>query len=343
MNHKFFSGMSLLARFTLISFLVILLIAMGLAWRLESVLERDALTAVAQAAADQATGILDKNLTAADLQARLPEERYQEVDALIRNTLLTANIVRIKIWNLDGLLVYSDDRTIMGKFFPIDEELQDAFRGEIVSHISDLQAEENVSEQSQYSELFEIYVPLQPFDSQDILGAYEVYYDLSKLRPRLLRIRYTVWSGVGLAFLILYGSLFLVIRNASRELIQRNKEYQASLVNERRERELSERLERVSRALSEILDLRSLLDLICRESVDVFKTQSAFLWLLEGGELIGFSAYGAGADQFIGMRYPIYDPQLLGARVARERKPILIKDAKNSTEVDQKMIHLFQI
>ena len=343
MNHKFFSGMSLLARFTLISFLVILLIALGLAWRLESVLERDALTAVAQAAADQATGILDKNLTAADLQARLPEERYQEVDALIRNTLLTANIVRIKIWNLDGLLVYSDDRTIMGKFFPIDEELQDAFRGEIVSHISDLQAEENVSEQSQYSELFEIYVPLQPFDSQDILGAYEVYYDLSKLRPRLLRIRYTVWSGVGLAFLILYGSLFLVIRNASRELIQRNKEYQASLVNERRERELSERLERVSRALSEILDLRSLLDLICRESVDVFKTQSAFLWLLEGGELIGFSAYGAGADQFIGMRYPIYDPQLLGARVARERKPILINDAQNSTEVDQKMIHLFQI
>jgi putative nucleotidyltransferase with HDIG domain len=343
MNPKSFSGMSLLTRFTLISFLVILLIALGLAWRLESVLERDALRAVAQNAADQATNILGKNLTAADLQTPLLEERYQEVDALIHNTLLTANIVRIKIWNLDGLLVYSDDRTIMGKFFPIDEELQGAFRGELATHISDLQAEENIREQSQYSELFEIYVPLQPSDSQEILGAYEVYYDLSRLQPRLLRIRYTVWSGVGLAFLVLYGSLFLVIRNASRELIQRNKEYQTSLVNERRERELSERLERVSRALSEILDLRSLLDLICRESVDVFKTQSAFLWMLEGGELIGFSAYGAGADRFIGMRFPIYDPQLLGARVARERKPILINDAPNSPEVDQKMIRLFQI
>ena len=144
----------------------------------------------------------------------------------------------------------------------------------------------------------------------------KVYYDLSKLQPRLTRIRYTVWSGVGIGFLILYGALFLVMRNASRELIQRNKENQILLVQERRERELSERLERLSRALSEILDLRKLLDLICRESVDVFNTNTALLWLLEEGELVGFSAYGPGAEQFIGMRFPIYDPHLLGARVA---------------------------
>jgi HD-GYP domain-containing protein (c-di-GMP phosphodiesterase class II) len=269
--------------------------------------------------------------------------RYQEVDSLIHDTLLNANIVRIKIWNLDGLLVYSDDKTIMGKTFPLDEELQEAFQGVVASNISNLQAEENIEERGQYSKLFEIYVPLQPGDSEDILGAYEVYYDLSQLQPRLTHIRYTVWSGVGLAFLGLYAALFLVIRNASSELIQRNKEYRAILVEERRERELSERLERVSRALSENLDLRKLLDLICRESVDVFKTHSAFLWLLEGGELIGFSAHGAGADRFIGMRFPIYDPQLLGARVARERKPILLNDAPNSTEVDQKMIALFRI
>jgi HD-GYP domain-containing protein (c-di-GMP phosphodiesterase class II) len=343
MIHKFFSGMSLLARFTLASFLITLAIAMGLAWRLESALERDALSAVAQNTADQATHILNKNLTAADLAAPLLGKRYDELDELIHNTLLSADIVRVKIWNRDGLLVYSDDKNIMGKVFPIEVDMQEAFSGEIATDISNLQAEENVDEQGIYTELFEIYVPLQPIDSDTILGAYEVYYDLSKLQPRLMRIRYTVWSGVGIAFLILYGTLFLIIRDASQELIQRNKENQILLVNERRERELSERLERLSRALSEILDLRKLLDLICRESVDVFKTNSAFLWLLEGGELVGFSAYGSGADQFIGMRVPIYDPHLLGARVARERKPILINDAPNSTGVDQTMTKLFDI
>ncbi len=343
MIHKFFSGMSLLARFTVISLFVTLLIAVGLAWRLELVLERDALAAVAQNTADQATTILNKNLTAADLKTPLPEDRYHEVDTLIHNTLLSANIVRIKIWNRDGLLVYADDKNLMGRTFPVETELQEAFSGDIATNISNLQAEENIAERGQYSELFEIYVPLKPAGSKEVLGAYEVYYDLSPLQPRLRRIRYTVWGGVGIAFLILYGTLFLIIRNASGELVQRNRENQALLVKERRERELSERLERLSRALSEILDLRKLLDLICRESVDVFNTQAAFLWLLEGGELIGFSAYGPGADRFIGMRFPIYDPQLLGARVARERKPILVNDAPNSTIVDQKMIELFDI
>jgi HD-GYP domain-containing protein (c-di-GMP phosphodiesterase class II) len=343
MIRKFFSGMSLLARFTLVSFFITLLIATGLAWRLELALERDALSAVAQNTADQATHILNKNLTAADLETALSGKRYEEIDTLIHNTLLSADIVRVKIWNRDGLLVYSDDKNIMGKAFPIEVDLQEAFNGEIATDISKLQAEENIGERGLYRELFEIYVPLHPTDSDAILGAYEVYYDLSKLQPRLLRIRYTVWSGVGITFLILYGTLFLLIRNASRELVQRNKENRALLVTERRERELSERLERLSRALSEILDLRKLLDLICRESVDVFNTHSAFLWLLEGGELVGFSAYGPRADQFIGMRAPIYDPQLLGARVARERKPILVNDAPNSTEVDQKMIKRFDI
>ncbi len=343
MIHTYFSRLSLLARFTLVSFFITLLIAMGLAWRLELALERDSLSAVAENTAQQAMNILNKNLTVADLQTALHGKRYEEIDTLIHNTLLSADIVRIKIWNRDGLLVYSDDQNIVGKVFAVGEDVQEAFGGEIASEVSDLQAEENVEERSQYTELFEIYVPLEPADSQEILGAYEVYYDLSKLGPRLTRIRYTVWSGVGIGFLILYGTLFLVMRNASRELIQRNKENQILLVKERRERELSERLERLSRALGEILDLRKLLDLICRESVNVFKTHSAFLWLLEEGELVGFSAYGPGADQFIGMRFPIYDPQLLGARVARERKPILINHAMDSAEVDHKLVERFDI
>ena len=343
MIRNYVSRLSLLARFTLVSLFLTLLIAVGLAWRLEVILEQDALSAVAENTVSQTANILDKNLTTADLESALGGQRYDEIDALIHNTLLSADIVRVKIWNRDGLLVYSDDKSILGKVFPIGEDMQAALRGETAAEVTDLQSEENVDERGEYSKLFEVYVPLKPAGSQDILGAYEVYYDLAKLQPRLIRIRYTVWGGVGVAFLILYGTLFLLIRNASRALVQTNKENQVLLVTERNERELSERLERVSRALSEILDLRKLLDLICRESADVFDTQAVFLWLLEGGELTGFAAYGPGAERFIGMKVPIYDPQVLGARVARERKPILVNDAPHSPGADPRLTKLFAI
>jgi len=339
---NFPSRLSLLARFSLISFFVTLVIATGLAWRLESTLENDALSAIAQNTADQAANILDKSLTISDLGGPIQGQRYTELDTLIHGTLLSSNIVRIKIWNRDGLIVYSDEKSIVGRTFPISTELQEALRGEIATEISSLDAEENVSERGLYSKLFEIYVPIQTADSETVPGVYEVYYDLSKLQPRLTRIRYVVWGGVGIGFLLLYGTLFLLIRNASHDLLQRSSENQRLLIAEHKQRELSETLERVSRALSESLDLRKLLDLICRESVDIFDAQAAYLWFLEGGELIGFSAHGPGSEQFIGMRYPIYDPHLLGARVARERKAILIHDAPNSNFVDQKMLELFK-
>src|SRR5215216_5166651 len=167
MIRQFLSGRSLLTRFTLVSFFITLLIAAGLAWRLEVALEADALSAVAENTAHQATNILNKNLTTADLQAALDEQRYDEIDTLIHNTLLSADIVRIKIWNREGLLVYSDDKDIMGKVFPLEEDLEEAFDGEIASDVTDLQSDENIDERGQYSELFEIYVPLKPADSQE--------------------------------------------------------------------------------------------------------------------------------------------------------------------------------
>src|SRR5215217_9131886 len=162
MIRKTFSALSLLARFTLVSLFITLLIATGLAWRLELALERDALSAVAENTADQARHILSKNLTAADLETALGGQRYEQIDTLIHDTLLSTDIVRIKIWNRDGMLVYSDDQNIMGKVFSVEEDMQEAFHGEIASDVTNLESAENIDEQGQYTELFEIYVPLEP-------------------------------------------------------------------------------------------------------------------------------------------------------------------------------------
>src|SRR5262245_5982401 len=102
MLRQFFERWSLLSRFTFISFCVAFLIVAAVAWGLEHTLEREILQEVAENTAGQASNILDANLTAADLKDSLPLERYNQIDSLIHNTLLSSNIVRIKIWNRDG-------------------------------------------------------------------------------------------------------------------------------------------------------------------------------------------------------------------------------------------------
>jgi hypothetical protein len=67
-------------------------------------------------------------------------------------------------------------------------------------------------------------VPIRLAGSDQVVGAYEIYHDLSVLDPIIASTRRFVWFGVGLGFLVLYGALFVLVRNASRELTRRNNE-----------------------------------------------------------------------------------------------------------------------
>jgi GAF domain-containing protein len=121
---------------------------------------------------------------------------------------------------------------------------------------------------------------------------------------------------------------------------------QRLLLAERAGRQLAEALGRVALAMNATLDLPALLDLICRESTVLFQVQTAFFWLLEGSELIGFAAHGEGREQWVGRRVLLADPITLGPRVIRERRPIYVNDisaAIRSNEVNAGLVEQFHI
>ena len=216
--------LSLLAKFSLISFSILAAIAIALALGIQRHFEKMALQQEAGNAAEQVATLLNLNLRLADMEGSLDPVRYEQIDALIRQNILSKHIVRIKIWNRNGIVVYSDKKDLVGRRFPVEEELREALDGKMAMEISNLEKEENVYERGLYSRLMEIYVPLQPIDSPQVAGAYEIYHNLSTLEPHLAEMRRFVWASIGLGFIILYGSLFMLVRNASREITRRNKE-----------------------------------------------------------------------------------------------------------------------
>ncbi|HJS29800.1 MAG TPA: GAF domain-containing protein, partial [Anaerolineales bacterium] len=128
-----------------------------------------------------------------------------------------------------------------------------------------------------------------------------------------------------------------------REREIREAEREALLESEKGQREVSEVLGRVGAALSATLDISDLLNLIARESSALYKVDSAFVWLLEGEDLVGLAGFGPGSDEFIGLRIPARDSITVGARVILEQQPIFINDAPSSTEVNQVLIERFHI
>jgi len=216
--------LSLLSKFSLISFLLMAAIAFVLGWGIQRHLEKSSLEQEAENAGDHVATFLKQNLQLADFSGPLDPNRCAQIDNLIRQNILGRHIVRVKIWNRDGLVVYSDAKDLVGRRFPVEGELREALAGKIAMEISDLRKEENVAERGPFSRLMEIYVPLRPMDSPQVVGAYEIYHDLSPLGSHLTGLRRFIWASMGLGFVLLYGLLFTIVSKASRELIRRGEE-----------------------------------------------------------------------------------------------------------------------
>jgi len=83
-------------------------------------------------------------------------------------------IVRIKIWDRNYKIIWSDLTGLIGQSFPNYEEVAEALDGEVAFEIvGDQQKAESISER-QYTELSETYVPYADKDGK-IAGVIEVY------------------------------------------------------------------------------------------------------------------------------------------------------------------------
>ncbi|HEY3247077.1 MAG TPA: HD domain-containing phosphohydrolase [bacterium] len=215
-----FGRLPLLTRFTLVSLTVTILIAVGFTLLIYRQIERETLESAAETAADAVTFIISPVVSAKDFSGATPqniklwEERVQRI-------LGTANIVRVKVWSKKGEVIYSDDPSIIGKAYPLSDEheLAEALEGETEMEVSDLQKSENVAERH-FGRLLEVYIPIKPPDSNQIEGVYEVYTSFLPLQARINRLERAVWTGSAIAFTLLFGSLFLLVRGASRQLNQ---------------------------------------------------------------------------------------------------------------------------
>jgi signal transduction histidine kinase len=209
------TGLSLLARFTLTGLALTIAIAVVLGWALGRELERFALGQEAERAADKVGALIDPFLRPEDLDAPMTPERYAQLDELVRARMERQHVVRIKFWGTDGTVRYSTDRSEIGqRFDPAgNDELREALEGEVASELAEPGKEENAGERG-YGRLMEVYVPIR-LGGEQVVGAYELYHDLELVSPRIERLRLVLWSSIAVAFLVLYLSLYGLVRQAS--------------------------------------------------------------------------------------------------------------------------------
>ncbi|MHB8923612.1 MAG: HD domain-containing phosphohydrolase, partial [Thermoleophilia bacterium] len=287
--------------------------------------------------------VLDKNLSPSDLAAPPDRARLQQIDALFRNEITLEHIVRIIIFSRSGQIIYSDDMGMVGQSISIDEKLENALDGHVVSDIT-APTEELGEHHGQHNKLIEVYAPISIQGSDEVQGVYEIYHDMGVLDSQIAAMRRSVGLILGLGIAVLYISLFGIVRNASRKLIRTSEENLGLYEKESARRAELAALYEISRELS-TADPRSdeILNIIVRSAAETIHSSYAIALLIENGNVVGRATYPVRAD------IPNLDFQCIPAanlpflqRVIEHDEPVIVKSSEvnDLTETERKTLTL---
>jgi two-component system, NarL family, sensor kinase len=108
--------------------------------------------------------------------ARGDPRARRRLDRLVRERVLRAPVVRVKLWNADGRILYSDEPRIVGLRYGLDgAELRALRRGGTDAEVSDVSRPENMYEHGR-GKLLEVYHGIRTRGGQRLLfESYQAY------------------------------------------------------------------------------------------------------------------------------------------------------------------------
>jgi signal transduction histidine kinase len=167
------SAAALVARFTIAGVVVMVLLATAFAVLARQAGKNQAVELAEQVTAVTAHGIAEPRLTRAVVRGD-PKALTEFNDAMDRY-VRRGSLVRVKVWNKDGRIIYSDESRLIGQTFPLGPEEREALleQGPPDSEISDLTRTENTYDRP-YGKLLEVYVGVPARTGEPLL--FEPYF-----------------------------------------------------------------------------------------------------------------------------------------------------------------------
>jgi signal transduction histidine kinase len=212
------SKASLTARFAVYSFVCIGVMTAALWLVVSSYLIDRILDREWQATAQIVRADVRKFLQAYDFQTEDRKSVGHKFVALLAHMRLSPDIQRFRVYNAKGVVIWSDDKRLVGRAFLDNPQLKAALAGKVVADLRSLGKAENASEQERFAGTVEVYVPIFAENGKDLLGVFETYKRADSIYREMRNARVVVLAATLGGGILLYLSLFAIVRQAEKKI-----------------------------------------------------------------------------------------------------------------------------
>jgi diguanylate cyclase (GGDEF)-like protein len=150
----------------------------------------------------------------------IDSDRLRDLEQVMR-ALSSTGIVRIKMYRPDGTVMLSNDDTVIGERFNLDDDLANAFAGRANGDLTDPNEEADLPRLG-IPDLLEEYLPVG--SPGNTVAVFEVYRDAAPILAQSSHTREQVMLVTLLASAVLAIFLYFVFRSADRRLKRQTRE-----------------------------------------------------------------------------------------------------------------------
>lgn len=156
-------------------------------------------------------------------------EALAALDAVVRERVLGDAVVRVKLWDADGRIVYSDAASLVGDVFPLGDDEQAVLRDPATkAEVSDLDEPENRLERGE-GRLLEVYRPVWTPDGTVLL--FETYSRYDVVTERAAAV-WRGFAGITLTSLLLLVVLLLPVLWTLLDRLRRGQQQRERLLQQ---------------------------------------------------------------------------------------------------------------
>ena len=143
--------------------------------------------------------------------------------ASINSLMQDRSVTRIKIFNRDGVVVFSTKPSQIGDGQNHNQGFIIAINGGVASALTYRDTFNSFDGATEEDNLMQTYIPVRAGPAEPILGVFELYTDVNNLVHQTERTEFIIMAGAILILSTLYAVLILIVRRANNtiELQQR--------------------------------------------------------------------------------------------------------------------------
>jgi two-component system, NtrC family, sensor histidine kinase HydH len=203
------------------SFGVIVVIAIGLSWLLSNMLTDRLLQREGAVMEDFIQLILRTEYAEAYfIEPKNPELRLRFLKAM-KHVEEIAEPVRVNAYWPDGTVLWSTDKTLVGRRFPVNDELEEAMRGEPA--VSSGNARFGLPDKEEHeglalygSNFVESYIPIREHAGGKVIGVMEFYKIPLQLNASIREGIVRLWLACLASAILLFTTLYWIVSRADK-------------------------------------------------------------------------------------------------------------------------------